>query len=177
MANVTVWDLETIPDLRGYVSSDLRTVGASVGLLTGIRARRNRVDLRRIPMGVWLASRRGGGVSPRIGRPIAAGVGFRTWCATRLPAATLISAAPYRGARCSRRHIGSVSRNRGWLWRRNAIFRIHDRRRRIWRVTIIAAIKAWGGTTAQANRCHGSCGGEREQTHDSLPVYLRAPPG
>jgi hypothetical protein len=152
----------------------LRTVGTSVGLLTGIRARWNRVDLRRIPMGAWLASRRGGGVSPRSGRPIAAGVGFRTWCATRLPAATLISAAPYRGARCSRRRIGSVSRNRGRLSRRDAVFRVHHRRGRIWRATIktaiikTAIIKTWGGATAQANGYDGSCGGEREQTHDGL---------
>ena len=135
--------------------------------------------MRRIPMGAWLASRRGGGVSPRSGRPIAAGVGFRTWCAARLPAATLISAAPYRGARCSRPHVASVSRNRGRFLRRDAVFRIHHRRGRIWRATIktaiikTAIIKTWGGATAHANGYDGSCGGEREQTHNGLLLPWR----
>ena len=148
-----------------------RTVGASVGWITGVRARWTRVNLRLSPTGValWRQPGLGLGVDPRTARSIGAGVRFGTWRAARVPLATLISAAPYRGARCPWRQVTSVGRNRGRLWRRDAVFRIYHRRGRIWRATIkTAIIKTWGGATVQADGYDRSCGGEREHTHDDL---------
>ena len=172
----------SVPPLPA-VLGELRTVGTSVGWITGVRARWTRVNLRLSPTGValWRQPGLGLGVDPRTARSIGAGVRFGTWRAARVPLATLISAAPYRGARCSRRQVTSVSRNRGRLVPRDAVFRIHNRRGRIWCATILGGgrqpriYQTWGGTAAQATRCYGNCncGGGREHTHDDLLLPWR----
>jgi hypothetical protein len=124
-------------------------IGASVALIARIRACWTRVDLRLTGVARWSGRGLRGGIDLSTGRSIG-----------------------------SRRHIGSVSRNRGCLWRRKAVSRIRDCSGRIWRATIkTVVIITWGGATVQAKGCHGSCGSEHEHTHKAsyCPGAPRSP--
>ena len=127
------------------VSTGSGAIGASVALIARIRACWTRVDLRLTGVTRWSGRGLRGGIDLSTGRSIG-----------------------------SRRHVGSVSRNRGCLWRREAVSRIRYCSGRIWRATIkTAVIITWGGATVHAKRCHGSCGSEHEHTHDGLLLPWR----
>src|SRR5258707_2048281 len=96
-----------VPDSDiGQIIRSARSREAVTGgraLITRIRSVWTHVDLRRVRAGVRLRPWRdaGAGVDLRIRRFILARVLLRTRCATRLPTAIAIPAAPNRGARCA----------------------------------------------------------------------------
>jgi hypothetical protein len=88
---------------RAWSALSREAVTGGRALITRIRTVWTQVDLRRVRAGVRLGRWRdaGAGVDLRIGRFILARVVLGTRCATRLPTATAIPAAPNRGARCA----------------------------------------------------------------------------
>jgi len=88
---------------RAWSALSREVVTGGRALITRIRTVWTQVDLRRVRAGVRLGRWRdaGAGVDLRIGRFILARVVLSTRCATRLPTATAIPAAPNRGARCA----------------------------------------------------------------------------